>query len=97
MPTPPRQTSGGPAPAHFASRQVLFAVIAAFTAASTLIFLPFEVGFLAVWDTNIAKYADAATGVATGNFLKHWLDRAFTFNQGAFDRTAADWKARSWS
>jgi hypothetical protein len=97
MPTPLRQTSGEPAPAHLASRQVLFAVIAAFSAVRTPVFLAFEVGFLVAWDTNLARYVGAVTSLAIGNFLKHRLDRAFTFGQGAFDRTAGDWKAGSWS
>src|SRR6516165_8287557 len=52
----------------------------AFSVAMTLIFWGFEVGFLAVWKTDFAKYAGAVIGLALGNFLKYQLDRAFTFN-----------------
>jgi putative flippase GtrA len=69
----------------------------AFSVAMTLIFWAFEVGFLAVWGTNVAKYVGAVIGLGIGNFLKYRLDRAFTFNEGAFIRNAPDWKARSWS
>ncbi len=69
----------------------------AFSVAMTLVFWAFEIGFLAAWGTNFAKYAGAVIGLAIGNFLKYRLDRAFTFNQGAFKRSAPDWKARSWS
>ena len=69
----------------------------AFSVAMTLIFWAFEVGFLALWETSFAKYAGAVIGLALGNFLKYRLDRAFTFNQGAFGRIVPDWKTRSWS
>lgn len=69
----------------------------AFSVAMTLVFWAFEVGFLALWETSFAKYAGAVIGLALGNFLKYRLDRAFTFNQGAFARIVPDWKSRSWS
>ena len=69
----------------------------AFSVAMTLIFWGFEVGFLAIWKTDFAKYAGAVIGLALGNFLKYRLDRAFTFNPSAFGGTARDWKTRSWS
>jgi putative flippase GtrA len=68
-----------------------------FSVAMTLLFWAFEVGFLAIWGTNSAKYAGAIIGLAIGNFLKYQLDRTFTFNQKAVDPKAPDPKARSWS
>jgi putative flippase GtrA len=69
----------------------------AFSVAMTLVFWGFEVGFLAIWQTNLAKYSGAVIGLSIGNFLKYRLDRAFTFNQNAFDLAAPVWKARPWS
>ena len=52
-----------------------------FSVAMTLIFWGFEVGFLAVFGTNTAKYTGAVIGLAIGNFLKYLLDRTFTFGR----------------
>jgi putative flippase GtrA len=78
-----------------------------FSVAMTLIFWAFEVGFLAIFGTNTAKYVGAIIGLAIGNFLKYLLDRTFTFGQNpgavsegagsAPGETARTQKARSWS
>jgi len=63
---------------------VLYAL---FSVAMTLVFWGFEIMFLAVGGTSLAKYTGATIGLAIGNFSKYFLDRRFTFNQ----------KARLWS
>ena len=80
-----------------------------FSVAMTVIFWGFEVGALAIFGTNTAKYIGGAVGLAIGNFLKYQLDRAFTFSQNperfqaqapvgdASGDSAPAAKARSWS
>jgi putative flippase GtrA len=63
------------------------ALYGSFSVAMTLVFWGFEIAFLAIGGTNLAKYTGAVIGLAIGNFAKYLLDRTFTFNQ----------KARSWS
>lgn len=60
---------------------------ASFSVAMTLVFWGFEIAFVIVGGTDLAKYTGAVIGLAIGNFAKYLLDRTFTFNA----------KARSWS
>lgn len=74
-----------------------------FSVAMTAIFWGFEVGSLALFGTNTAKYVGAIVGLAIGNFLKYLLDRTFTFGRpaaspdGAGGALASEPKARSWN
>src|SRR5208283_921394 len=54
-----------------------------FSVAMTLVFWAFEISFLAIGGTDLAKYAGAVIGLAIGNFTKYLLDRSFTFDQKA--------------
>jgi putative flippase GtrA len=58
-----------------------------FSVAMTLIFWGFEIAFLAIGGTSLAKYIGAVIGLTIGNLLKFLLDSTITFNA----------KARSWS
>lgn len=55
----------------------------AFSVAMTLVFWGFELAFLAIGGTSLAKYTGAVIGLAIGNFAKYLLDRNFTFAQRA--------------
>ena len=72
-----------------------------FSVAMTLVFWGFEIGFLAIWGTNTAKYVGAVIGLAIGNFAKYLLDRTFTFKQSrnrkALDQAERHAGARSWN
>ena len=54
-----------------------------FSVVMTLVFWAFEISFLAIGGTDLAKYAGAVIGLAIGNFTKYLLDRSFTFDQKA--------------
>lgn len=58
-----------------------------FSVAMTVIFWGFEVAFLIVGGTEIAKYTGAVIGLSIGYFAKYLLDRNYTFDR----------KTRSWS
>jgi putative flippase GtrA len=71
-----------------------------FSVAMTFVFWGFEVGFLAIWGTNTAKYVGAVIGLAIGNFAKYLLDRTFTFSQEGRWRKPLDQaqaEVRSWN
>ncbi len=72
-----------------------------FSIGMTLVFWAFEVGFLAIWGTNTAKFVGAVIGLAIGNFAKYLLDRTFTFNQSrnrkAPDQADGHGEAPSWN
>lgn len=46
---------------------------------TTVIFWAFELGFLAIWQTDIAKYTGAVIGLSIGYTAKFWLDRRHVF------------------
>jgi putative flippase GtrA len=57
---------------------------ASFSVAMTLVFWAFEIAFLAIGNTDFAKYTGAVVGLSIGNFAKYLLDRTFTFNRPAY-------------
>lgn len=52
-----------------------------FSVATTLIFWAFELAFLAIWQTDFAKYTGATIGLTIGYFIKFLLDRSYVFKQ----------------
>lgn len=50
-----------------------------FSVGTTIIFWAFELGFLAIWKTDFAKYAGAVIGLSIGYTAKFWLDRRHVF------------------
>lgn len=52
-----------------------------FSVATTLIFWAFELGFYAIWQTDLAKYLGAVLGLSIGYIVKFWLDRRHVFRE----------------
>ena len=50
-----------------------------FSIATTLVFWSFEITAWAIWQTDTAKYAGGALGLAIGYAAKYALDRRFVF------------------
>lgn len=50
-----------------------------FSVATTAIFWSFELTAWAIWQTDVAKYAGGALGLAIGYAAKYALDRRFVF------------------
>ena len=50
-----------------------------FSVATTAIFWSFELSAWAIWQTDVAKYAGGALGLALGYAAKYALDRRFVF------------------
>ncbi len=46
---------------------------------TTLIFWAFELGFHAIWQTDLAKYMGAVLGLGIGYVIKYALDRRLVF------------------
>lgn len=55
------------------------ALYAAFSVLTTLVFWGFEISFWTIWQTDLAKYAGGAMGLALGYLAKFMLDRRFVF------------------
>ncbi|WP_410217223.1 GtrA family protein [Paracoccus sp. (in: a-proteobacteria)] len=56
---------------------------AAFSVLTTIVFWTFEVTFWMIWQTDLAKYAGGAIGLALGYMVKFALDRRFVFTTAA--------------
>jgi putative flippase GtrA len=55
-----------------------------FSVLTTIIFWSFEIAFWTIWETDFAKYAGGALGLAIGYVSKYTLDRRFVFrSEGA--------------
>jgi len=63
-------------PAHEARKVTLYAL---FSVLTTIVFWGFEITFWLVWQTDVAKYAGGAIGLAIGYLAKFALDRRFVF------------------
>lgn len=55
---------------------------ALFSVGTTLIFWAFELSAWAIWQTDFAKYAGGAVGLAIGYCAKYALDKRFVFRAG---------------
>lgn len=53
-----------------------------FSVLTTMVFWTFEIGFWTMWQTDVAKYAGGALGLAIGYASKYALDRRFVFASG---------------
>jgi putative flippase GtrA len=53
-----------------------------FSIVTTLVFWAFEMGAWALWQTDPAKYAGGAMGLAIGYAAKYALDRRYVFRLG---------------
>ena len=67
-------------PAHEVRKVTLYAL---FSVLTTIVFWGFEITFWLVWQTNVAKYAGGAIGLAIGYLAKFALDRRFVFMTAA--------------
>jgi putative flippase GtrA len=52
---------------------------ALFSVGTTVVFWTFEITAWAIWQTDLAKYAGGALGLAIGYYAKYALDRRFVF------------------
>ena len=60
-----------------------FIIYSFFGGFTTIIFWLFELGFDALFESQAAKYAGAATGLAIGYTIKYFLDKNFVFKEHA--------------
>ena len=54
-----------------------------FSILTTIVFWSFEIAAWGIWQTDFAKYAGGALGLAIGYVVKYWLDRRFVFRTEA--------------
>ena len=52
-----------------------------FSVVTTIIFWTFELSFLAIWQTDLAKYTGATLGLTIGYFVKFLFDRTYVFKE----------------
>lgn len=56
-----------------------FVMYGLFSVVTTIIFWAFELGFLFLFQSEVAQYVGAALGLAIGYTAKYGLDKGFTF------------------
>jgi len=61
------------------SRKIFLSAL--FSVMTTIIFWTFELGFLAIWQTDFAKYTGATLGLSIGYLVKFLFDRAYVFTE----------------
>lgn len=65
---------------HFAESRKVF-LSGLFSVVTTIIFWTFELSFLAIWQTDFAKYTGATLGLTIGYLVKFLFDRAYVFTE----------------